>query len=150
MSEEESRRAVERVWEEVINERRLDFVEDLIAEEYVYHGPGELEVRGPDGFRRFIGSLHEMFDDVHVTIHEYITEGDRVLSRWTGRGHNIDTDRDVRWRGATITHVVEGRMIEDWEYWDRLELAEQLVTGWMKERLVEAVTGAVEERLPSD
>ena len=149
MTEEHGRRVVERVWEDVINDGHLDLIDQLVAEKYVYHGPGTLEVHGARGFRRLIASLHELFDDVHVAVHEYITEGNRVLSRWTGRGHSIDAAREVQWRGATITHVEEGRMVEDWEYWDRLELAEQLATGWLRERLVRAVTDGVEARLPS-
>ena len=148
MSEERNRRVVERIWHEIVQDGDLDLIEELATEEYVYHGPGGLELHGPDGFRRLIASLHDMSETIDITVHEYITEGDRVLSRWTGEAYIPDAGGGVTWSGATITHVEDGRMAEDWEYWDRLDLAEQLVTGWFRERMVNAVSRAVGEKLP--
>lgn len=66
-------------------------------------------------------------------------EKDRVLSRWEGYGKYLETNREVRWQGTTITHVANGKMIDDWEFWDRLEIAEQINDSWLHKRIVDLV-----------
>lgn len=144
----DSRAVVERVWEEVVNEGNLDAIDELVADEYTYRGPGGYELTGPDGFRRFITALHEIFEDLTVTVQEYIVEDDRVLSRWTGRATNRENGRDVEWHGATVTHVADGTMVDDWEYWDRLEIAAHVADGWLEQRIVETVSRRATKDLP--
>lgn len=146
----EARTIVERVWTEVVNGGNLDAIDELVADSYTYRGPGGYELAGPDGFRRFIGTLHEIFEGLSVEVHEYIVENDRVLSRWTGSGTSKETGEDVRWQGATVTHVADGKMIDDWEYWDRLELAEQLAEGWLEQRIVQSVSRRATKDLPRE
>lgn len=146
----ESRAVVERVWTDVVNGGDLAAIDDLVAEDYIYHGPGGYELAGPEGFRHFIAALHELFEDLTILVHEYIVENDRVLSRWTGQGRDKKTGRLVEWEGATVTHVADGKMIADWEYWDRLELAAQLATGWLETRIVDSVSRRATKDLPSE
>ena len=146
----DSRTVVERVWEEIVNEGKLEVIDELVADEYTYRGPGGYELLGPEGFRRFIIALHELFEGLTVMVQEIIVEDDRVLSRWTGQATKRDTGRDVEWHGATVTHVSDGKMVEDWEYWDRLELAEQMADGWLQRRIVEGVSRRSTKDLPHD
>lgn len=139
---------VQRVWTEIVNAGCLDVVEDLVAESYTYRGPGGYELKGPEGFKRFVAALHQVFDGLHVDVHEYIVDGGRVVSRWTGRGTFKESGEDVQWRGATVTHVADGKMIDDWEYWDRLELAERVARGWLERRIVQAVSRRATKDLP--
>ena len=148
MSEADSIAVTRRIWREIVEDGDLSVVDDLVADDYVYRGPGGLELHGPDGFRRYIGALHELFGEIELTLHEYIADGNRVLSRWTGRGRHRESGRKVTWRGATITLVEGGKMVDDWEYWDRLELAEQLATGWLQRLLVKTVAKQAQEKLP--
>lgn len=148
MVSNEGRAVVERIWKDVVTGGELDAIDDLVAEQYTYRAPGGIELRGPDGFRRFVEALHDLFDGLRIDVHEYVVEDDRVVSRWTGRGTYRETGEEIRWEGATITHVADGQMIDDWEYWDRLELAEQLADGWLQTRLVKAVAKRSTEHLP--
>lgn len=141
---------VKRVWSDVVNGGDLDAIDDLVADDYIYRGPGDYELTGPQGFRQFVAALHEIFEGLTVTVHEYIVEEGRVLSRWTGRGTNKETGREMTWEGATVTHVADGKMIDDWEYWDRLELAEQIADGWLERRIVRAVSRRATENLPRE
>lgn len=150
MDPTETRAVVERVWRDVVNGGDLDLLDDLVAEDYTYRGPGGYELTGPEGFRRFIAALHEIFEGLSVTVHEYIVEEGRVVSRWTGRGSYKENGEDVTWEGTTVTHVADGKMIDDWEYWDRLELAEQIADGWLERRIVRAVSGRATKDLPQE
>lgn len=146
----EARAVVERVWSDVVNAGDLDAIDELVAENYTYRAPGGYQLTGPDGFRQFIATLHEIFEGLRVEVHEYIVEDDRVLSRWTGRGIARETGEPVEWQGATVTHVADGRMIDDWEYWDRLELAAQLAEGWLEQRIVQSVSRRATKDLPRE
>lgn len=146
----ETRAVVERVWTEVVNEGNLEAIDELVADSYTYRGPGGYELTGPEGFRRFIAALHGMFDGLSVTVHEYIVDGDSALSRWTGQGTFAESGTDIQWEGATVTHVADGKMVDDWEYWDRLELAEQLADGWLAERIVQTVSRRATKDLPTE
>lgn len=146
----ESRAVVERVWTDVVNGGNLAAIDELVAEEYRYHGPGGFELAGPAGFRRFIAALHDIFDGLTIVVHEYIVDGDRVFSRWTGTGTHRDSGQPVEWAGATVTHVADGQIFADWEYWDRLELAEQIATGWLEKRIVDSVSRGSTADLPTE
>jgi hypothetical protein len=39
-------------------------------------------------------------------------------------------------------------MIDDWEYWDRLEIAGQIAEGWIERRLIQAVSQRATKSLP--
>lgn len=146
----DSRAVVERVWNDVVNGRDLEAIDELVADEYTYRGPGGYELTGPAGFRRFITALHEIFEGLTVTVQEYIVEDDRVLSRWTGQGTARENGRSVEWHAATVTHVADGKMVDDWEYWDRLEIAEQIADGWLQRRIVESVSRRSTKDLPQE
>lgn len=146
--EQKNRSVVERVWKDIVNGGDLDAIDQLVAEDYTYRGPGGYELTGPDGFRRFVAALHEIFEGLTVTVHDYIVDDGRVLSRWTGRGTFTETGKDMSWEGATVTHVADGKMVDDWEYWDRLELAEQIADGWLERRIVRAVSRRATRDLP--
>lgn len=141
---------VERVWADVVNGGDLEAIDELVADGYTYRGPGGYELTGPTGFRRFIAALHEIFEGLTVTVHEYIVDDGHVLSRWTGRATFRENGRPVEWQGATITHVADGKMVDDWEYWDRLELAEQVAAGWLEQRIVGAVSRRATKDLPQE
>lgn len=148
MLRNESKAVVVRIWQEVVNEGKLNVIDDLVDESYTYRGPGGYELKGPEGFKLFITALHDMFNDLNVTIHEYIVEKDKVLSRWEGYGKYLETNREVRWQGVTITHVANGKMIDDWEFWDRLEIAEQIADSWLQKRIVDLVAKRSTQNLP--
>lgn len=149
-TEEQATTVVDRVWQEVVVDADLDRIDELMASDYIYRGPGGLELHGPQGFRQLIVAVHELLDDVELTVHEYIVEENRVLSRWSGRAREKESDRPVEWHGATISHVADGKITDDWEYWDRLLLAEQLADNWLQRLMVRAVADQATESLPYD
>lgn len=150
MDSEESISVVDRIWKEIVIQGNLQIIENLATDDYVYRGPGGLELHGPEGFRRLIKTLHDLVDDVEITIDEYIADGNRVLSRWSGKGKDPKTGRKITWGGATITHVENGKMADDWEYWDRLDLAKQLSEGIIERWMVDTVENGFMKKLPGD
>ena len=133
MSAAENEAIVNRIWKEVINEGKLNTADELFDTSYVHHEPEGCEVKGTEGFKKLIAMRRTAFPDFHVTVEELITQGDKVVSRWTATGTHKGnlmgigpTDRQGTMTGITVTHIVGGKVVEDWENRDRLGMLRQL------------------------
>ena len=67
--------------------------------------------RGYDGFRRWLASVDEMWEDFRVEVQEYIDAGDKLVvdNRISGRGRESGVDVDMRVFG--IWTFREGRVL---------------------------------------
>jgi steroid delta-isomerase-like uncharacterized protein len=118
--------------DEVINEGNLAAIDDLVAADYIYHGPG-MEVRGPDGIRSVFAMLRTAFPDWHETLEDFIAEADRAVFRVTGYGtHQGEffgippTGKRVAMGGLDLVRVEGGKLAEHWANFDQLGLLRQL------------------------
>jgi predicted ester cyclase len=73
------------------------------------------------------------YSDAQITVDDQIAEGDKVASRWTGRGTHdgelmgiAPTGKHVAVAGLTISRVENGRVVEEWTNWDTLGMLQQL------------------------
>jgi predicted ester cyclase len=97
MSAENNKALVRRYVEEVLNQRNLAVVDELIASTFVDHDPSMPEARGPSGIKRLAAMVHASFPDLHFKIEDMIAEGDKVVYRYSVRGtHQKDFIVDVR------------------------------------------------------
>jgi predicted ester cyclase len=76
---------VRRFFEEFCNERRAEVAYELIADDYVSHGPQAPPAEGPHGVQERVGLYQEALDG-HWNVQEIISAGDRVIARWIGTG----------------------------------------------------------------
>jgi len=69
--------------EAVLNEGRLELIDELIAADYVGHIPcAEPEVTGPAGVRQLVSSHRRAHPGLHIQIEDQVAEEDRVVTRW--------------------------------------------------------------------
>ncbi len=130
----ENKAVVRRFIEEIWNKRNMAVIDEIFAPNYVNHDPSSPDFgRGPESVRRLTSFYLSAFPDTRFTIDDQISEGDRVLTRWTARGtHQGDlrgiapTGRKVTVTGMTVSRVSNGKIIEDYENWDALGLMQQL------------------------
>jgi hypothetical protein len=83
-----------RFWEQVVNQKDLNVVTDLIATDFTLSAPAnpEDDVRGPDGVRNLVEQFHTMFPDFSVTIEDQVAlRTDEVVTRWRARGTSTET-----------------------------------------------------------
>jgi predicted ester cyclase len=135
MSTEENKAIEQRVWEELLNGGKTEKMNELIAIDYVYHGPGGHEMKGIEGLKKFIIWLHTSFPDIHFTVDDLIAEGDRVVSFWTMKGTH-KSNKPVKQQGIIISRIASGKVVEGWEVFDRLAIASQLAPGWIAKAMV--------------
>ena len=133
MSTEENKANVRRVIEEVFNKGNLAAADELVATNYIYHGPIGMEFKGPEGLKQLISMFRNAFPDLHGTVEDLFAEGDRVVSRFTARGtHKGDlmgiapTGKQVTQAGIVIARWVDGKEVEAWESLDLLGMMQQL------------------------
>lgn len=124
---------IRRIINDVINTGNLAQADALFAPNYVYHGAGGVELRGPDGFRQLTNTYRGAFPDIRLTIDDLIAEDDKVVVRWTARGtHRGDlagiapTGRAVTISGIVITRISGGKVVEEFESFDEVSLLRQL------------------------
>jgi steroid delta-isomerase-like uncharacterized protein len=132
MPAEQNRALTRRYYEEVVNEGKLDLVEEVIAPDYVGHEPGE-EIQGPAGFKRFLGMMRAAFPDLNATVEAEIAEGDKVVARYTARGSHQGelmgvepTGKQVEVSGIEINRISGGKIVEQWNMYDAMGMMQQL------------------------
>jgi steroid delta-isomerase-like uncharacterized protein len=134
MSAEENKALARRVLEEMFNEGNLDLADEVFAPDYVNHDPAMPEdIRGPEGFKEYVGAYRTAFPDLHLQIEDQIAEGDRVVTRWTGTGTHegelagiAPTGNRVTLPGMEIVRFSGGKLAEGWEGYDSMVLMQQL------------------------
>src|SRR5438067_2451029 len=128
----ENEALVGRFFEEFCNGRHAELADELIAEDYVAHGPQAPPAQGPGGVRERIGLYQESVDG-HWEVQELMSVGDRVVDRWIGsvthRGElmGIDpTGKPISVDAISVFRVAGGKIAEEWTVWDALGLLQQV------------------------
>jgi steroid delta-isomerase-like uncharacterized protein len=132
MSAEQNKVIVERMFNEVINQRKSELFEELIAPTYVnYSMP--TPTPGPEGLKQVLHMFYAAFPDMKITIHEVIAEGDSVASRGTWYGtHRGEfngipaTGKQVAVDYIDIWRFKNGQAVENWVQMDMIGMLQQL------------------------
>ncbi len=109
-------------------------IDEFVAPGYIGYDPAESEpIRGPAGFRANVEKYLAGFPGGAITVDDQIAEGDKVATRWTGRGTHTGeiagiapTGRDVTVSGLTLSRLENGMVVEEWTTWDTLGMLIQL------------------------
>src|SRR5436309_10730554 len=82
--------ASRRVFEECFNEWKFEAADELLAPGAVNHDPAETadmrNMRGPDLLKRTVRMYRTAFPDLHITVEDAISDGDKVVLRWRSEG----------------------------------------------------------------
>ena len=114
------KKSLERMFEEIINQGKLDVADELFAENFVDHGPmGDIE--GREAFKGLVAQWREAVPDVHCRVENVIVDGDRAawLVRTTGT-HTGDglgfpaTGKRFETVSANIGQFRDGLAAEHW------------------------------------
>jgi steroid delta-isomerase-like uncharacterized protein len=133
MSIADNTAVVRRFAEEILNGKRLDRAEALVAHDYVDHAAMPGQSAGLDGAKQKWGMWVTAGPDLRVTTDDIFGEGDRVAVRWTAEGVHQGTlmgipptGKRFRFEGISIFRIADGKIAEQWETWDKLNLLQQL------------------------
>ena len=132
MSEEN--KALVRRWFAEIDKGNEQIVDDLIAVDYIDHNPPLPDMApGREGVKQANALLLAAFPDVRHTIEDQIAEGDKVVTRVTGRatfhGEILGippTGKLITIEGISIHRIAAGQFVEHWAVADNLSLYQRL------------------------
>jgi steroid delta-isomerase-like uncharacterized protein len=133
MSSEQNKTIVRRLIEESWK-GNMHVVDELIDRDYVGYDPSIPEpLRGPDDFKENVSTYRAAYSDARITVDEQIAEGDKVATRWTGRGtHDGDlmgvapTGKQVTVSGLTLSRLANGKVVEEYTNWDTFGMMQKL------------------------
>ncbi|MFF8377930.1 ester cyclase [Streptomyces sp. NPDC015661] len=94
-------------------------VDELTAPDLAFHAPVPTGATGAEALKQVWEVLLRAFPDIHVTVEETITEGDRVVSRNTVTGTHLGEYRGLPPTGKSVAYgeifvfrFVAGRIAE--------------------------------------
>lgn len=134
MSTEQNKQLVQRLIEEVINQGKIDVIEELFTPDFVEHEAASPGVPpGRDGLKAMFGMVHSAFPDFKATVEHLIAEDDCVVvhMNWTGT-HEADfmgippTGKSISITVIDIMGITGGKIGAHWGVMDQMTLMQQL------------------------
>src|SRR3954451_23020209 len=96
----------------------MDLAPTCYAEDFADYFANS-EYHGLAGVRESTELYRTLFEDLRFEVVDQVAEADGVASRWVLTGSN--RGRQVRLWGITLSHLRDGRIVEDWTGFDSLE-----------------------------
>ena len=131
---EQNKQAVRELWR-AVGDGDFDAIAACYGQEVVYHG-GSGEYRGIDQLLDYYRAYLAAFPDFRGEVVQAVAEGDLVAHRSRVTGTNTGpfmgapaTGRPVDVTGMILSRLEGGRIVEEWESFDQLELLKQLGAG---------------------
>jgi len=116
-----------------INHGDLSMVDTHVAEDFIDHEEFPGIPPNKAGVRQFFEMMRSAFPDFHMTVHEILAEGDKVVVRMaiggTHRGAFLGvppTNKQVNVEGIDIIRVRDERAVEHWGVMDVAAMMQQL------------------------
>ncbi len=133
----EHQEIVERWFEDLFIRGDLSAVDELVSGDFVAYGTGgegqPIETRGPAAFREWLRWYLSAFTDREWTVHDVISEGDKIVARYSGwatyRGGLLDipsADQRIRETGILIYRIEGGKVAAIWSEMSDLQVVMQL------------------------
>jgi predicted SnoaL-like aldol condensation-catalyzing enzyme len=115
---EEAKEFVRDHFEQFVNRRNIDIGKVNFAADFIDRGadvPPGLPP-GPAGAMLYVAAAEKRFPDLHVTIHDIIAEGDKVVVRNTWIGTDSTTGKKLTFSGIVIWRIFNRQLAERWAY----------------------------------
>ncbi len=130
--QELNKEIVRRYWNGKRNERTESILDELQSSDVIYNGTSET-IQGLKEYKLLYNTYLSSFTHTKVEVKELIAEGNLVMSRTemdathTGELEGIPpTNKRVHFNAFTIFRIQNGRIAEEWEIFDELNLMMQL------------------------
>jgi steroid delta-isomerase-like uncharacterized protein len=132
MANEENKAVVQRFWDEW-NNKNLEAMADLVAEDGADHALPPGVPANKEGSFKLIAMYMQAFPDLHIKVEDLIAEGDKVVCRITSSGTNTGplmgmpaTGKSATMTAIHIFRVRNGKLQERWANQDDLGMMQQL------------------------
>lgn len=127
---EQNKALIRRFYEEVVNQRKVELIDEMIAEEFDDHAARD---KGREHFKTLYHIMIRIFPDIQAVLQDLIAEGDKVVARVEFTATQADsfrgfpaTNRQVAYYGMDIFRIKDGKLVERWAQRDFLGMLEKL------------------------
>lgn len=108
-------------------------VDDVVASTGITHTPTWGMPQNREGLKQLIAMFRSAFPDLHCTVEDEITEGDKEAAHWTMRGTHhglfmgaLPTSRPIEVQGMMFARTENGQIAEGWAMIDQMGILQQL------------------------
>ena len=128
---------VEAIWDnnlELWNGGNVDLVDTLYAEGCVRHNADMGDSEGPEGVKEFVKWVYTAYPDFKVSFDKRFELKDRIVTLWSATGTNDGplsetmpaTGKKVSFTGLAMSVIENGKITEEWAYYNQLPLYTQM------------------------
>jgi predicted ester cyclase len=123
---------------EARNQVKLDMLDQIYHSDVIVHDCGAPEdIRGLDALKKYYSNTHSAFSNINFSIDQMFIDGDRIMWIWTFRAVSTDTfhtplgnapptGKEIAFSGIAIERLVDGKVAEEWVYFNVLDPLLQL------------------------
>ena len=112
----------------------VDLVDSLYAEAAVRHNADVGDAKGPEEIKKFVQWVYTAYPDFKITFDESFKLKDRIVIHWTATGTNNGplsenmppTGAKVSFSGISISTIENGKITEEWAYYNQLPIYKQM------------------------
>jgi len=138
MSIASNKAIVRRYFEEAVDKRNLDILDEIVTKDCIIYRPeGPEPIRGLEAFKQTLERILQVYSEFATTIHDLIAEEDRVACRLSHRAVNRDewtshigrhavAGKTVSWPAIAIFRIRDGKITEEWVNRDELGMLIEL------------------------
>lgn len=118
---------VKRFINEVLNSGHAEIIDQVWANDMIWHGGSMGEIHGLDNFKKLNGG--KAFSNLHLKIKDVIASGNKVVVYFTNSGTQIGdfmgfhaSGKTASWDGMGIYRIQNGKIAEGWFSEDILQM----------------------------
>ena len=145
MQPDENKAVIQRL-AQAINSGDLDRLDHVLAPNYVRHDPNPLmKDIGREEYKQAFRKLRDAFPDAKWTLEELLSDGNKVIGRWTFRGTQRGAFFNIPASGKVVTYPIlaiyrieDSLIAEDWHIFHAIGLWQTLIPEI--EELIKAAT----------
>ena len=124
------------MWDSVVREKLnqglYENIDKAYHQSHIYHGAGGYQMVGTNAMKKVIRDFRAGFSDLYIE-NDIFGSGDRAVNhfRITGTHDGLweglePTGKQIDVTGISINRFDNGKMVEEWEFWDEMTLLKQL------------------------
>ena len=135
MSVEHNKVVVERFFEAVFNNKKVELLDELVANDVIDHNKIIFaQPKGPGSMAEGVRMLLVAFPDLYATVERLVGEEDYVAAQVRMTGNNTGpyprvpepTRRHTEWESMVLFRMEDGKIAELWGTSDRMGMLTQL------------------------
>jgi predicted ester cyclase len=123
-TEERNKQIIVRLYEEVVNQGRLELLDEMTWPDHVEHNPFPQQSQGREGLKQRVSMVRAAFNP-RFTIEHLVAEDDKVAVMWTNAATHVGawfgfppTEQSMTFHGVDIHLLRDGRLAAHWDVVD--------------------------------